>query len=214
MLRKQSKKIWNFENQFYHTSDNSRLNKLVYHYEIVKKIYPVKGDFFEFGVFKGLSFIRFLTFSKLIDRQKRTFYGFDTFGKFPKQKNKFDKKFVKFWSKYAGDSLEKKKLDKILKKKKLYNYKLIKGNIFNTLEDFLKTYSKKIALLHLDLDTYEVTKYVIYRLSSHLQKGSIILCDDYKSTIGATKAINEFLKSKRKKIKRIPGHKNPYYIEI
>ena len=113
MLRKQSKKIWNFENQFYHTSDNSRLNKLVYHYEIVKKIYPVKGDFFEFGVFKGLSFIRFLTFSKLIDRQKRTFMDL-IIQRFP-TKNKFDKKFVKFWSNYAGDSFEKK-LDKILKK--------------------------------------------------------------------------------------------------
>ena len=213
-ISKEEKNKWFYENKFYQTSEPDRFFKLIYHFEIYKKILNIKGDFFEFGVFKGSSFIRFLTFAKLFRDTERKFYGFDTFGKFPAQKKIFDKKFVKMWVEKAGDSLDLKSLNHIIKKKKLTNFKLIKGDIFFTLEKFLKNYKKKIALLHLDLDTYEPTKFALDNMYKFLKKGSIILCDDYNAAVGATKAINEFLKEKNCKIKKLKYHKKPYFIEI
>lgn len=213
-ISKEEKKKWFYENRFYQTSEPDRVFKLIYHFEIYKKILKIKGDFFEFGVFKGSSLIRFLTFAKLFGDTKRKFYGFDTFGKFPIPKKSFDKKFVKMWKGKAGDSLDLKSLNSIILKKNLKNFKLIKGDIFFTLENFLKNYKNRIALLHLDLDTYEPTKFALDNIYKYLKKGSIILCDDYNAAVGATKAINEFLKDKKYKIKRLKYHKKPYYIEI
>ena len=57
-----NKNPWIHENFFYQICHTSRLNKIIDHYEIFKKIKNVKGDIYEFGVFKGASLIRFLTF--------------------------------------------------------------------------------------------------------------------------------------------------------
>ena len=79
---------WDYENLFYQTSDKSRLRKIIDHYEIYKKVSNVKGDIFEFGVFKGVSLIRFLTFRDIINKKTtKHVYGFDAFGKFPHPKN-------------------------------------------------------------------------------------------------------------------------------
>ena len=58
-------KAYFYENNFYLKSDISRLSKLISHYEIYKNTQSVKGDIFEFGVFKGASLIRFLSFNCL-----------------------------------------------------------------------------------------------------------------------------------------------------
>ena len=76
------------------------------------------------------------------------------------------------------------------------------------------SYKKKIALLHLDLDTYDITKFVLKKIYKNLTKNSVILVDDYNSTVGATKAVNEFLKEKNYQISVLKNHKNPYYILV
>jgi len=55
-------KCWDYENGFYLTSDIRRMSKLVNHYELYKKIIHLPGQVLEFGVYKGNSLIRFLTF--------------------------------------------------------------------------------------------------------------------------------------------------------
>ena len=65
--------IWDAENVFHLKSDPSRLKKIVAHYELFKKIQNVEGDFLEFGVFKGASFLRFATFSEIFENQNRQF---------------------------------------------------------------------------------------------------------------------------------------------
>ena len=73
---------WQTENQFYLTSEKSRIQKLVDHYEIYKKISQLNGDIIECGVFKGVSLIRFLTFRDIDKNTKiKKIYGFDAFGK-------------------------------------------------------------------------------------------------------------------------------------
>src|SRR6056300_1274961 len=89
--------VWDTENVFDLKSEPSRLKKVIAHYELYKKIENVEGAFLEFGVFKGASFLRFITFSEIFPtNMNRKFYGFDSFEKFPRDDIKLqsDNEFI------------------------------------------------------------------------------------------------------------------------
>ena len=196
------KDIWDVENTFYLKSDISRLSKTICHYEIFKKTTSIPGSIVECGVFKGVSLIRFISFRNLIIRNsKKKVYGFDAFGKFPKQKINRDNKFARYHDKKAGIGISHIILKKFISKKKLKNFQLFKGDVKKTLPNFLKRNPKlKISFLHIDLDVYEPTKFVLETLFSRVSVGGVILIDDYGLIKGATNATNFFLK-KNKKLK-------------
>lgn len=211
---------WTHENLFYLTSDKKRILKLLDHYEVYNKILNIKGDIIECGVFKGASLIRFLTFRDLIEKKdKRKIIGFDAFGKFPHPKNdntnkKTDIVFAKEHDDKIGLGMSINLLKKYLKKKKLSNYELIKGNVIQTLPIYLKKNKKlKISLLHLDLDIYEPTKFVLEILYEKISKNGIILIDDYTHIKGATLAVDEFLKKNKLKIHRVSKNGRPFFIQ-
>ena len=211
---------WTYENFFYLTSKKLRILKILDHYEIYKKIFNVKGDVVECGVFKGASLIRLLTFRDLYENsKKRKVYGFDAFGKFPRPKNKkiltkkTDTKFAKNHDTKIGIGISVQKLKHYINKKKITNYQLIKGDVNKTVPEFIKKNKKiKIALLHLDLDIYEPTFNVLNYLYKYVVKNGIILLDDYSHIKGATKAINDFFKNKKIKINKASKFGRPYYI--
>ena len=211
---------WTYENFFYLTSKKLRILKILDHYEIYKKIFNVKGDVVECGVFKGASLIRLLTFRDLYENsKKRKVYGFDAFGKFPRPKNKKiltkknDTKFAKNHDTKIGIGISVQKLKHYINKKNITNYQLIKGDVNKTVPDFIKKNKKiKIALLHLDLDIYEPTFNVLNYLYKYVVRNGIILLDDYSHIKGATKAINDFFKNKKIKINKASKFGRPYYI--
>jgi len=211
---------WKYENLFYLTSDKKRILKLLDHYEIYKKILNIKGHIIECGVFKGASLIRFLTFRDLIEKKnKRKVIGFDAFGKFPQpnkknKNNKADKIFAKRHDDNIGLGININLLNKYLKRKNISNYKLVKGDVLKTLPNYLKNNKKlKIALLHLDLDVYEPTRFVLNNLYKYIAKNGVILIDDYSHIQGATLAVDEFIKSKKLKIFRVSKNSRPYFIQ-
>ena len=207
--------IWNSENIYHLKTDTSRISKLIYHYEIYKKIISLPGDVVECGVFKGISLTRFLTFREILENNNsRKIYGFDVFRKFPKSKNQADKSFLKRWEKNAGDGIDAQELNDILLEKKFLNFELIKGDVKKTIPNLIKQQPHlKISLLHLDMDIYEPTKFVLNKLFSYVVKGGIILIDDYNSVFGATKATDEFLNlNKNLEIKKLNFYKVPSYI--
>jgi len=205
--------IWDSENIFYLKTDVTRISKLIYHYEIYKKISNLPGDVIECGVFKGVSLIRFLTFRENLENNySRKIYGFDAFGKFPKAKN--DKETNKLIVPF-GNGISKDELEEILNKKNFKNFELIKGDIRKTLPEFIKKKSElKISLLHLDMDIYEPTKFALTKLFNKVVRGGVILIDDYNAVPGATKAIDEFLKKhKSLKIEKLSFYKLPAFIK-
>jgi len=207
--------IWNSENIYHLKTDTSRISKLIYHYEIYKKIISLPGDVVECGVFKGISLTRFLTFREILENNNsRKIYGFDVFGKFPKPNNLGDKSFLKRWEKNAGDGIDAQELNDILLEKKFLNFELVKGDVKKTIPNLIKQQPHlKISLLHLDMDIYEPTKFVLNKLFSYVVKGGIILIDDYNSVFGATKATDEFLNlNKNLEIKKLNFYKIPSYI--
>ena len=210
--------IWDIENKFYWHSDVTRVQKSIAQYEIYKKIINIPGALLELGVYKGCSLIRFAIFRKILENcYSRRFYGFDTFGKFPIEnvQNPNDLGFVEKFTRGGGDSISIKKLEAILHKKKIDNIQLIQGNIFNSLPKFLENNKElKIALLHLDMDTYEPTNFALSQLLERMVKGGVIVVDDYNSVFGATKALDEFCEQNGFKIKKLSHYNVPAYIDV
>ena len=207
--------IWYAENAFYLRSQPNRIIQLTNLYEIYKKILKIEGDIVECGVFKGASFIKLLTFGKFLDSKiRRRAFGFDVFGKFPKPKLKGDKLFLRSWEKSAGNGINHFELNRYLKEKNFKNFKLIKGDVIDTIPRFIKKNKKlKIALLHLDMDVYEGTKCAFDHLADKVVKNGIILVDDFKIVQGATKATKEYLnRNKKLKIQKVMFYRKPSFI--
>lgn len=201
---------WIAENTFYLKATPNRISKFISHYEIFNKIKNLQGDVVECGVFRGASLSRFMCFDKIFKSNKK-FYAFDAFGKFPASGTKEDKIFSVKHNK-IGYGIKKKDLNYLLKKKKLRNFTLYEGDVLKTLNTFLKK-KKKICLLHLDLDVYEATKYVLEKLFPLIVKNGIILIDDYGHISNTSKAINDFLKlNKKLKLKKFDFPCRPSYL--
>lgn len=75
--------------------------------------------------------------------------------------------------------------------------KLVKGKVEDTLKDNLPS---SIAILRLDTDWYESTKYEMESLFPQLSAGGVLIIDDYGHWRGAKKAIDEYLKDNGIKI--------------
>ena len=127
-----------------------------------------------------------------------------------------EKKILKWWVNQAGDGISLNELKEIIEKKKIHNFELIQGDVIKTIPTFIQKNERiKISLLHLDMDIYKPTKFILEKLVNKIVKGGIILIDDYNSVYGATKAVDEFLKKNRNlKIKKLTNYKTPFYIVI
>ena len=211
--------VWDAENIFHLKSDPSRLKKVLAHYELYKKIERVEGAFLEFGVFKGASFLRFITFSEVFPTNRnRKFYGFDSFEKFPRDDISLqsDNEFITKFEEASGDPISDELLNELISNKN-YNHEdnimLVKGNVFESLPNFLaENPDLQIAAIHLDMDVYEPTKFCLDKLYPMLSPNGIIICDDYNQVEGATNASNEFSDEFNKKIEKTHFSKTPYFI--
>jgi hypothetical protein len=209
-------KKWEYENGFYLTSHKTRIPKLLAHYELYKSIINLPGEIIECGVYKGASLMRFLTFREALESSySRKIIGFDAFGKFPLQENTADNKFIKRFEEESGDGISKEELDEFIKRKKIENYELIKGDILETIPKYLETHPElKIALLHIDVDVYEPTKVILENLFSRVVKQGIIILDDYGTVDGETRAVDEFFSERNIKIEKMPLSHVPSFIRV
>jgi len=208
-------KKWDYENGFYLTCETGRIGKFLNHLEIYKKIIDLPGDILEFGVYKGTSFVRLLSFRDLLENNSsRRVTGFDIFGKFPDDLELVsDKEFVERFENSGGYGISKLELEKHLKNKGITNFELIEGDIKNTIPEFIKNNpSLKISLLHIDVDVYEPTKVILENLWSKIVKGGILVLDDYGTVEGETKAVDEFFNDMNIKIYKPKYYHIPSYI--
>ena len=60
----------------------------------------------------------------------------------------------------------------------------IVGYVEDTLDDFLKKHKPKIKFVHMDMDTYSPTKFVLERIKPYLVKDAIIVFDEFYNYIG------------------------------
>ena len=153
----------------------------IFSIETALKLNSQDGHFLEFGVFDGESSN---LFSKRIGERK--IYGFDS--------------FEGLKDNWVGHHLPSGTFDlggKIPNLAK--NVVPIKGWVQDTLPIFLKENNiLKINFLHMDLDTYESTSFVLNKLKPYLKSNSIILFDQLYNypgwKEGEFKALDEVFK--------------------
>ncbi len=201
------------ENDFYLTCDLNRINKILVQYELYKKIELIPGSIIECGVFKGNSAIRLMAYRKFLNNLSKKIILFDVFGKFPNGGKEDELQRKKFIDDAGIEGISKKQLEKVLKNKKIKNFELIEGDIIKTVKKYKQNHPKlKISLLHVDVDLYEPTKSILENFYSKVSKGGIIILDDYDVFSGETRAVDEFFRNKKIKIRKIENFKTPSYI--
>lgn len=207
---------WDYENGFYWFSPKTRLNKMLAHYELYKTITSIPGHIFELGVYKGASLVRFCTFRDALENDySRKIVGFDAFGEFPIDNLQVqdDLAFIERFEEAGGHGLDEKEVGDVLSAKGFENFKLIKGNVFDTLPKYLSDNPEtRIALLHLDMDVKEPTDFALDLLYERMVPGGIIVFDDFNSVAGETISVDEFLDKHRLKIEKLPFYNVPAYV--
>lgn len=211
-----AEKSFKYEEGFYLTSNIDRMGKMLAHFQLYEMIKELPGNVVELGVFRGASFVRWLTFRNLLENENsRKVIGFDAFDYFPETNYESDKKYREHFINTAGShSINENDLTTFLEMKRLVNFELVKGNILETLpEYFTENTHMKISLLHIDTDVYEPCKLALELLWDRVVKGGIIIFDDYGTFPGETNAVDEFFKEKNIAIKKLPiSHGIPAYV--
>lgn len=214
-----SDNYWDYELGYWWFSDVSRFGKVISHTELYKRIIGLPGTIAEFGVYKANSLIRWLSLREIFETSStRRIIGFDAFGTFPTKglsKVKSDPNFIQEFEKSGGDGLSLEETHSILKSKSFKNYDLIDGDVRDSLPNFLKTNnSERFSLIHLDMDVYEPTTFVLNQLYERLVSGGLIIIDDYNTVEGATIATDEFVaKYPNLKIEKLPYNNIPSFIK-
>lgn len=209
-------KAFEYENNFYLSCANTRIAKVLAHYELYKMAIDIPGTIVECGVFKGVSLTRFATFRDLLSNSfSKKIIGFDTFNKFPETNYPPDKKYRQRGIEVAGEqSISKQQLMDVLKHKGLDKFvELVEGDITKTMPVYLDANpGLKISLLNLDVDLYEPSVAILEHLYPRITKGGILLLDDYGFFPGETKAVDEYFKDKDIEIRKLPFCMTPSYI--
>lgn len=155
----------------------------------------VHGDYFEFGVFQGISFTNaYKVLEKDCPGVIRKYYAFDSFEGIPEDDYRF----------YKGEcSISKDGFEKILKKNGLTpdKYELVKGFYNESLAKFFPDYQKqdsKAAFVYLDCDLYSSTIDALNGITNAIQDGTVISFNDWwcykgRSDYGQQKAFYEWL---------------------
>lgn len=176
-------------------------------YDITKEV-TLKGAIVECGIAAGSNFAQMIKASidSGIDRQ---YYGFDSFEGIPygiecdvEQPGigQLDKAKYGVLETTGISSHNKEAVIENLVKWNVMNdnVHLIEGWFQNTLS---KTDTGKISVLRLDGDLYESTKVCLEVFYPKVEKGGLIIIDDYELA-GCKKAVHDYIKGKRVKLQR------------
>ena len=163
----------------------------------------IHGDIVECGVWAGGSMMAAaLTLIKL-NSTERKIYLFDTFSGMtkPSEKDlsifgmsgskKFDnKKITEITSFWCPSSFEEVKKNIYRTGYDIRKIHFVKGRVEDTLPE---AGPQDIALLRLDTDFYESTKYELIHLFPRLVTGGVLIIDDYGHWKGAREAADEYI---------------------
>lgn len=164
----------------------------------------IEGDFVECGVWRGgSSMASALTLNHLKD-QHRHLYLYDTYDGMSepteedisrdgekaesqlKNSSKNDARSV-----WCYSALEEVRSNMASTGYPLENIHFVEGKVEDTIP---QTIPEKIAILRLDTDWYESTRHELEHLFPRLEKGGIIIIDDYGHWEGCRKAVDEYIK--------------------
>lgn len=154
----------------------------------------LSGHYYEFGLYKGYSFYRAVKSSPLSTDIK--YFAFDSFEGLPKSKEggKFTKGQYAGSLEYVKDNLRRRGA---LRDNTFFYKGFYEETLTHDLQDQLKNYLAKVILI--DCDLYSSTVPVLTFIKPMLQKGTLILFDDWNcfgadDNKGERRAAREFLR--------------------
>ena len=209
-------KSWEYENNFYLSCDQTRISKLLAHYELFKMVNHLPGHVLECGVFKGASLTRFAAFRDLLGSPfSKQIIGFDTFGTFPDTLYPADIAVRERFINDAGtQSIGADQLREVLERQGTgRNLELVEGDITVTVPKYVETHPElRISLLNLDTDIYEPAKIILEYLYPRIVRGGLLVLDDYGTFPGETDAVDEYFADRAVKIEKLPLAMTPCFI--
>lgn len=162
------------------------LSRVLYMDHLYKKILGVQGVVMEFGCRWGQNLALFSSMRGIYEpfNRLRKVVGFDTFSGFVNVDDCDGKDMNS--SSYAVTKQYEDYLDKLLSLQEkesplphLKKYELIKGDVCETVPQYLKDHPETIvALAYFDLDLYKPTKAVIDAIRHRIPKGAVIAFDE------------------------------------
>jgi O-methyltransferase len=142
----------------------------------------VPGDYMEFGMFEGTSFIGAFEShlrTKLPNSPNRKFWGYDSFEGFKYSDENDAHPFFREGDFKSSENLVRKRIKKHFKKKA--DWEITKGYVEDTIggKTAAEVGAPKVAVAFIDLDLGAPARVVLETIHNSLQRGSIIIFDDY-----------------------------------
>lgn len=183
---------------FYSSKFDYSKRYVLYSHLVENVILNASIDYFEFGVSKGASFRWWA--ENIKDRNSR-FFGFDTFTGLPEDWGSFKK----------GDMDNNNEIPQIDDPRCTF----YQGLFQQTLPLFLKNFSPGARkIIHMDADLYTSTLFVLTSISPFLDKGDIIIFDEFNVPMHEFKAFSEWISSYYIKYEVIEAVNNFYQIAL
>lgn len=163
------------------------------------KFSDIKGDYLEFGVWEGTSFIRAYHFAQNKNLNDMNFYAFDSFEGLPDLKGEEGNQFKK-----GSFNCSLEQFKKNLAKQKV-NMKKV-GYVVGFYETSLKRepipYIKPASIVYIDCDLYSSAVDVLKFLTKYIQDGTILIFDDWfcfksNQNKGEQRAFREWLEENK-----------------
>ena len=205
---------------------SKNLSRILFLYEIYKRILKTHGIIIEFGVRWGQTLSVMSALRGIFEpfNRHRKIVGFDTFKGF-KGVGKKDGKLSKCKDKSFSVSPNYEKfLEGILSTQEKLNpmphlkrYEIVKGDAAKTVSAYLKKHPETIISLAIfDFDIYLPTKAALEAVKPHLCKGSILVFDELCDDIfpGETIALKEVFGLNNVKVQRLPTTARLSFLEM
>jgi predicted O-methyltransferase YrrM len=90
---------------------------------------------------------------------------------------------------------------------------LVEGDITKTVPEYVKNHPElKISLLNVDVDIYEPTVTILEHLYPRIEKGGVLILDDYGVFPGEAAAVDNYFCDKNVQIQKFSFCMKPCYI--
>jgi O-methyltransferase len=183
---------------FYSSRFNYMKRNDLYAFIIENELNNKSIDYIEFGVSRGHSFRWWA--EKFTDKNSR-FFGFDTFTGLPED-----------WGSFKKGDMDNNNEIPVMNDSRCSFYQ---GLFQQTLPLFLKTYvPAAVKVVHMDADLYTSTLYALTSISPFLNKGDIIIFDEFNVPMHEFKAFTEWITSYYIKYEVIGAVNNFYQVAI
>ncbi|MBW1741919.1 MAG: crotonobetainyl-CoA--carnitine CoA-transferase [Deltaproteobacteria bacterium] len=195
---------------------SKHLSRILFFYEIYKKILNSHGIIVEFGVRWGQTLSLMSALRGIFEpfNRHRKIVGFDTFEGFRGMEEKDGKLCKCKDGSFSVSPGYEDYLDRILSMQEKLNpishlkkYELVKGDAVETIPEYLKGHPETIISLAIfDFDIYAPTRVALEAVKPHICKGSILVFDELCDDIfpGETIALREALGISTLRIQRLP----------